>query len=97
VETRQLLLPLPLGCPLAGDPCLTYQQYYLCVAAVSLGSAPLRDASIEDLVKGVLSDFYPQQVAAFILAKRWGGRLGPASPCSLALSKSTAEQYVSSD
>ena len=54
---------------LSGDPCLTYQHYSLCQAVSVLSQHP-QNASFEELVDMVLSKFYPQQVTAFILAKR---------------------------
>lgn len=51
------------------DPCLTYQQYSLCQAVSLLCQHP-QNASFEELMGMVLSQFYPQQVTAFILAKR---------------------------
>jgi hypothetical protein len=51
------------------DPCLTCQHHSLCQAVSVLCQQP-RNASFEELVGMVLSQFYPQQVTAFILAKR---------------------------
>ena len=55
------------------DPCLIFQHYSLCraVSALSFPAAPNRSVTFEDLIEVVVSDFYPQQVAAFLLSKRY--------------------------
>ena len=55
---------------LSQDPCLTYCHAHLCKATLMVCTEPLKDTALEDLVRGLFSEFYPQQLATFTLAKR---------------------------
>lgn len=63
-------LLLPPDHPPSQDPCLAYCHAYLCKATLTVCTEPLKDTALEDLVKGLFSEFYPQQLATFTLAKR---------------------------
>ena len=53
------------------NTCLASQHHYLC-QAVSILCVHPQNLSFEETVSMVLFQFYPQQVAAFTLAKRCG-------------------------
>ena len=56
--------------PLSQDPCLAYCHAHLCKATLTVCTEPLKNTALEDLVKRLFSEFYPQQLATFTLAKR---------------------------
>ena len=52
------------------DPCLSYQRCYLSKAVSVLCTKP-ENVGLEDLMDIVLSEAYPQQIAAFKLTERY--------------------------